>query len=83
MAPGAGPAGGSGLLYRLLGGLLLTHGEQVLGVHAAGLTGHSHAHKGHGRAGSRVESRHLHGVALRADQVCRRAGGIHEGRIPL
>ena len=83
MAAGAGPAGGSGLLYRLLGGLLLTHGEQVLGVHAAGLTGHSHAHKGHGRAGSRVGSRHLHGVALTAHQMGGSAGGIHEGRVPL
>ena len=83
MAAGAGPAGGSGLLYRLLGGLLLTHGEQVLGVHAAGLTGHSHAHKGHGRAGSRVGSCHLHGVALTAHQMGGSAGGIHEGRVPL
>ena len=86
MTAGARPAGGcggSGLRRRLLRLLLLSHGEQVLGVHSAGLTGHSHAHKGHSGAGSRVGGRHLHGVALTAHQMRRRTGGIHERRVAL
>ena len=85
MAAGAGPSGGSGRcgLHRLLGLLLLAHGKQVLSVHSAGLTGHSHAHKGHSGTGSRVGGRHLHGIALTAHQMSGGAGGIHEGRVPL
>ena len=83
MAAGTRPAvGRSGLLCRLLRRLLLTHGVQVLGVHAAGLTGHVHAHKRHGCA-ALIAGRHLHGIALRADEMRRRTGGIHEGRVAL
>lgn len=50
----------------LLGLLLLAHLEQVLGVHAAHLAGHAHAHKGHGGTGAGVGGRRLHRLALRA-----------------
>ena len=63
--------------------MLLTHLEEVLGVYTAGLTGHSHAHEGHGGAGCGVGRRHLHGVALRPHQMCRRPGGVGKGRVPL
>ena len=80
VSAGAGPACGLG--RRRLGGLLLTHGVQVLCIHAAGLTRHVHAHERHGRA-ALVGRRHLHGVALTAHQMGGSAGGIHEGRVPL
>ena len=78
MAAGASPAACRGLCRCLL----LTHGEQILGVHAARLTGHVHAHEAHGRA-ALIVGGHLHGVALAAHQMGRRPGGIHEGCVPL
>ena len=63
--------------------LLLSHLEEILGVHAARLTGQAHAHKGHSRACAGVGGRRLHGFALRAYEMCRRTSGIHEGRIAL
>ena len=84
VSAGAGPARGLG--RRLLGGLLLhlllAHGKQGSGDHAVCLPRHVHAHERHGRA-ALVGRRHLHGVALTAHQVRRRAGGIHEGRVAL
>ena len=63
--------------------MLLAHLEEALGIHAARLTGHAHAHKGHGGACAGVGGCRLHRVALRADKVRRRAGGVHEGRVAL
>ena len=67
------------LLRRLLLSLLLlllTHGEQVLGVHAAACVhSHAHAHKA-GHCACLVAGRGLHGVRLSADKSCRRHGGI-------
>ena len=82
LTAGAGPAlhrgSGGGLRRLLLGLLLLAHLEQVLGVHAAHLAGHAHAHKGHGGTGAGVGGRRLHRLALRADEMRRRAGGVHK-----
>lgn len=52
LAAAAGPACGGRCRGRggLCGGPLRAHLVQVLGVHAAGCTGHIHAHKGHGGA---------------------------------
>ena len=56
--------------------MLLTHGEQVLGVHAAACVhSHAHAHKA-GHCACLVAGRGLHGVRLSADKSCRRHGGI-------
>ena len=67
------------MLYRLL----LTHLEEALGVHAAGLTGHPHAHESHSGTGIGVGGCRLHGAGLCADKMRRRAGGVHKGRIAL
>ena len=54
--------------------LLLTHGKEVLGVHAACIRGHAHTHKaGHGTGC--VGSSRLHGIGLRAHQ----GGACHHG----
>ena len=72
-----------GLHLGLLHLLLLSHLEEVLGVHAAGLTGHAHAHESHGGTGARVGGCRLHRLTLRADKVRRCTGGIHKGRVAL
>ena len=57
--------------------LLLTHGEKVACVHAAGLIGHVHTHETESRAhAAAVLGCHLHGVSL-----CRRQVGRCQGRI--
>ena len=62
------PGGGGG------SGLLLAHLVEALGVHAAGLARHVHAHEGHRRA-ALVLGRVLHGRRLGADEMgCRHVG---------
>ena len=63
--------------------LLCAHLEQALGIHAAGLSCHVHAHEGHGRARILIGGRRLHRRGLRAHEMCCRSCGIHEGCIPL
>ena len=74
---------GNGLLRRLLGCLLLTHGVEILGVDAAHLTGHAHAHERHGRARGRVGRGGLHRLALRAREHRGGARRVHVGGLAL
>ena len=63
--------------------MLLSHLEEILRIHAAGLTGKAHAHEGHRGACALIGGRHLHSLALAADELRRGAGRIHEGRVAL
>ena len=73
---GAGPAGGRSRP----GGL--AHLIEVLHLHAAHLSGQSHPHKRHGRAGVWVGCRRFHRLGLSPGQRTCRAGGVGVGRLP-
>ena len=62
--------------------LLLTHLEKLVGVHAAGLLCHAHAHKAHHGAVF-VLGRRLHGCSLCAHHMGSRHGRIAEGGVAL
>ena len=63
--------------------LLSAHLIEILGVHAAHLSGHSHTHEGHGGTGIGVACCRLHGTGLGTHQMGRRPAGIHKGRVAL
>ena len=63
--------------------LLRAHLIEVLRVHAAHLSGHAHAHEGHGRARALIGRRGLHGAGLCAHLMSRRPRRVHERRVAL
>ena len=88
MSAGAGPARGGrrGRGYRGGGGLSLllrAHLIEILGVHAAHLSSHPHAHKSHSGTGIGIACRRLHSGRLGSHQMGRCPGGSHKGRVAL
>ena len=63
--------------------MLLPHGKQILGVHAARVSGHIQSHEGHRRTGRRIPCRVLHRLSLRSGNRRRGHRRVAQRRVAL